>query len=136
MRAADPDFLGEPLTSLRGADVAADARRVRTVLLGLGVAGLALLVIALYVAGAHRNAQVAGLRRNGIVVEASLSHCFGLMGGSGSNLVGYQCRATYPVDGRRYSAAVTGSSPLPPGPTMRVVADRADPQLLSTLQVV
>lgn len=132
MRAAGSDVSGEPVANLRGAAVAVDARRVGAVAAGLAVLALALAAAALYVAGAHRNAQVAALRRNGVEVVASLTHCFGLMGGSGSNLVGYQCRATYTVGGRSYRADVTGTSAVPPGSMMRLVADRANPYLVAT----
>ena len=44
-----------------------------------------------------------------------------LMGGSGSNLVGYQCGGTFALDRHRYSEAIPGTSFHRPGAALRVV---------------
>jgi hypothetical protein len=54
------------------------------------------------------------------------------MGGSGSNLVGYQCRGTLTVAGHRYNEAIPGSTFRSPGSTLRAVTVPGDPALLST----
>jgi MYXO-CTERM domain-containing protein len=58
------------------------------------------------------------------------------MGGSGSNLVGYECKGTFMVDGHRYSEAIPGNELHPPGTTLRCVTVPGDPALLSTVRAV
>jgi hypothetical protein len=65
-----------------------------------------------------------------------VSGCRGLMGGSGSNLVGYQCTGTFTLDGHRYSEAIPGTSFHRPGAALRVVTVPGDPALVSTVRAV
>ncbi|MDA8147461.1 MAG: hypothetical protein M0Z93_01605 [Actinomycetota bacterium] len=121
-----------PVTTLRGAGVEVDGRRVG--LLVLTVIGAAILVAALATAfaGYEKNSQVQALRTHGVGVEMTVTHCLGLMGGSGSNLVGYDCNGTYSFGGRRYRASIPGTADHAPGSSVRGVVDGNDPALFST----
>jgi hypothetical protein len=97
---------------------------------------LAVLVVVLYVAGFQKNAQITRLRRHGVPVEVTVSGCLGLMGGSGSNLAGYDCRGTFTIDGHRYNEAIPGNTFHRPGATLRAVTVPDDPALLSTVRAL
>jgi hypothetical protein len=58
------------------------------------------------------------------------------MGGSGSNLVGYQCSGTFTLGRHRYSEPIPGTSFHPPGAALRLVTVPGDPALVSTLRAV
>ena len=83
--------------------------------------------VALYVAGARKNAQIADLRQHGVPVEVTITGCQGLLGGSGSNAAGYACRGTFTLDGRRDDEALPGNTLLSPGTKVRAVAVPGDP---------
>ncbi|HVA59200.1 MAG TPA: hypothetical protein VNG13_01530 [Mycobacteriales bacterium] len=122
--------------TLRGAGVSADFRRVGRVVVGVCMGGLAALAVVLLLAGVQKNAQIARLRAHGIAVDVAVSGCHGLMGGSGSNLVGYECSATFTVGRHRYVEAITGSGLHPPPALIRAITDAGDPGLLSTVRTV
>ncbi|MGO9148322.1 MAG: hypothetical protein ACLP1E_10805 [Acidimicrobiales bacterium] len=123
---------GEPVMALRGASAEVDARRVGHAVVGICLTALAATVIVLFVAGIQKNAQITRLHRQGVAVEVTVSGCLGLMGGSGSNLAGYECKGTFSLDGHRYSDAIPGSAFYSPGTTFRAVAVPEDPALIST----
>ncbi len=122
----------EPLTTLRGASVAVDARVVGRVVVAACLVGLAVLVVVLYVAGAHKNAQIAGLKQRGVPVVDTVSACSGLLGGSGSNPVGYRCWGTFTVDGRSYVEDIPGNVLRAPGSKIQAIADPENPGLVTT----
>ena len=119
-------------TSLRGAAVAVDPRRVARAAVALVVVSLAVLGALLLVAGVHRNAQVNRLREHGVVVAVKVSGCRGLLGGSGTNAAGYACSGTFSFAGRRYRVSIPGDTLLAPRSTIHLVADPGDPGLVST----
>ncbi len=121
-----------PVTTLRGASVEVDARRVGSFVVALCLLALAAGASILFVAGAQKNAQVTSLRDNGVPVVVKVSGCLGLMGGSGSNLAGYACKGTFTLDGRRYDDDVPGSTFYFPGAEIRAVTVVSDPELLAT----
>jgi hypothetical protein len=123
---------GEPLTTLRGAGVQVDIRRAGRVAVILALVTLAAITVVLFVAGAQKNAQIASLHANGVPVEATVAGCLGLMGGSGSNLAGYECSATYSVDGHRYTEGIPGNADHAPGSILQGVTVPGDPALFST----
>ena len=123
---------GEPVMTLRGASVEVEVRRVEHAVVGACLMALAATVIVLFVAGIQKNAQITRLHKQGVAVEVTVSGCLGLMGGSGSNLAGYECKGTFTLDGHRYSDAIPGSALYSPGTTLRAVAVPEDPTLLST----
>ncbi len=124
---------GGRVAQLRAAQAAeVDPRRLRAAALAVCVAGLVAAAVLLFVSGAHRNAQVAALHDRGVPVVVTSTGCTGLLGGSGSNPVGYACRGTYTSGGHRYAAALPGSTLRPPGTTATLVVDPQDPGLLTT----
>ncbi len=125
-----------PVTTLRGAGVSVDVGRIARVVIGVCLVALAGTIVALVVAGAQRNDQVNRLHNQGVVVEATVSGCIGLMGGSGSNLAGYDCRATFSVGGHRYDEPFSGNTTPVRGARFRAVTVPGDPALLATVGAV
>lgn len=126
----------ETLSRLRGAPVEVDARRFGRVLVALFIAGLALSSALLFAAGAAHNAGVDRLRQHGVPVEVTVSGCRGLLGGSGSNPVGYTCWGTFVLDGQRYREGIPGNSLLAPGALLTMLSVPGDPSLLAAPGVV
>jgi uncharacterized integral membrane protein len=124
------------VATLRGASVDADVRRVAHVLIGACLVALAVLIILLFVAGAHKNAQITRLRQHGVPVQVTVSRCLGQLGGSGSNQAGYSCQGTFTLDGHRFTEAIPRSMLYPPGTTIRGIAVPGDPALLAPVRVV
>jgi hypothetical protein len=121
------------VATLRGAPAAeVDARRLRAVAAAVCVLALAAATVALFVAGAHKNAQISNLREHGVPITMSVTGCMGLLGGSGSNVAGYACRGTFTLDGRRYDEAIPGNVLRPPGSTVAAVTVPGDPHLVAT----
>jgi hypothetical protein len=104
---------------------------VGRVVVGLLLVGLAVLVVVLFVAGAHRNQQIDELHGRGVHVEVTVSGCMGLLGGSGSNAAGYQCSGTYTLAGHRYQEAIPGDTFYRVGTRIPSVAVPGDPALLT-----
>jgi len=119
--------------TLRGATVGSiDGRRVARAVAALCMVALAVAAVMLTVAGADKNAQITRLRDHGTTVVATVTGCLGLLGGSGSNPAGYECRGAYEVGGRRYVADIPGTVLRRPGSRLRAVIDPDDPALVST----
>jgi hypothetical protein len=132
---APTDDIGSPegpATTLRGAPVELNVRTVGRVTVSVLLAGLLALAAILFVAGAQKNSQINTLRTHGVSVEATVSGCLGLLGGSGSNGAGYTCRASFTFDGRQYNEAIPDNSLHRPGTTVRLVTVPDDPSLIST----
>ncbi len=121
-----------PVSTLRGAGVTADARRVGKVVVAACLVALAGVTVGLFVAGASKNAQITSLRSHGVPVEVTVTKCHGLLGGSGSNGAGYACRGTFEIGGHRYNEAIPGYGQLSPGSSIRGVAVPGNPPLFST----
>ncbi|HMK62757.1 MAG TPA: hypothetical protein VK386_03975, partial [Acidimicrobiales bacterium] len=90
--AENPEPSAGRVGTLRGAPVDVDLHLVGRVAAFLGVLVLAFSVIVLFLAGAHRNAQLNLLRQRGVPVTMTVTNCLELLGGSGSNGAGYSCR--------------------------------------------
>ncbi len=132
-----PERAPEPTgTTLRGAGVDVDVRRVGRVAVGLCLVALAVVAAILFVVGAHKNAQITRLRQHGVPVTVTVTGCLGLLGGSGSNAAGYACKGRFVLDGHRYLESVPGNVLRPVGTKVRAVAAAGDPPLLSTRQEV
>lgn len=121
-----------PLTRLRGATVAVDARRTGRIAVVLSLSVLAALAIILTIAGVDKNDQITELRTNGVPVTVSVSRCVSLLGGSGSNPAGYACRGSYRFRGQRYEEAIPGTANHAPGSMIQGVIAPGNPALLST----
>jgi hypothetical protein len=117
-------------TTLRGGSAQAESRNVARALLAVALAGTTVAAALLLAAGAHRNAQIEGLRTRGVPVGIRISGCLGLLGGSGSNAASYSCRGTFALGGSRYEVTVPGDSLHRPGSVVQAIADRGDPQLV------
>ncbi|MBV8464299.1 MAG: hypothetical protein JO368_13460 [Acidimicrobiales bacterium] len=128
--AAQPEDPDRPISTLRGAGVEVDRRRLGQVAVALVLVALLATSAVLFVAGAHHNAQADELR-HGVPVEATVTSCLGLLGGSGSNAAGYTCNATYQVEGRRYAVTLPQASLLRVGSRVAVVAAASDPALIA-----
>lgn len=125
-----------PLTTLRGAGVDVDVRRVGQVAIGICLVGVAVLAIIQVVAGFQKNAQINSLRNNGVPVQVRVTGCMGLLGGSGSNAAGYDCRGTFTLEGRTYTENLPGNTLLTPGSMLQGVSVPGDPALVSTPSIV
>jgi len=110
-----------------------DIRRIGRLIVGLLLAGLAVLVVVLFAAGIHRNDQITRLRHQGVAVQIKVSGCLGLLGGSGSNAAGYACRGSFTLDGHRENEAIPGNIFRPPGARLRGVSVPGDPALVTTV---
>lgn len=133
---SEPAASGAPLTTLRGAGVDIDVRKAGRVVVAICLVALAALVVVLFVAGVHKNAQTNRLRQHGVRVTVTVSGCLGLLGGSGSNSAGYACQGTFTLDGHRYRESIPGNALRPPGTKVRAVAVSGAPPLLSTARAV
>jgi len=121
----------EPVSTLRGAGVNYDARRVGQVIVGLCLATLLVLVIIFTIAGINKNSQINRLHHDGIPVTVTVTNCLGLMGGSGSNAAGYSCTGTFSIDGTRYSESLPGTAFHNPHSSLRAIVVPNDPALVS-----
>jgi hypothetical protein len=116
--------------------VEVDARKVARVALTLILASLLVLGIVFTVAGVRKNDQIQELRSHAVPIDVTVTSCVGLLGGSGTNFVGYSCTGAYDVAGRRYSAQLPGSAPHARGAVVHAVVVPNDPALISTAAVV
>lgn len=133
--AAEPDD-GSRVSTLRGAGVDVDFRRVTRVVVALGLVTLAVVAAITFVAGFRKNAQITALRTDGVPVVITVTRCMGLLGGSGSNAAGNSCQGSFVLDGHRYVDQVPGYALLVPGSHLQGVTVRTDPALLSTVQAL
>jgi hypothetical protein len=131
-----PRSSNEPLSTLRGAGVNYDARKVGRVVVGLCLLTLAVLVIVFTIAGVHRNSQINQLHHDGVPVTVTVTHCFALMGGSGSNAAGYSCRGTFTIHGNRYTENLPGNGLRKVGTTLPAKVVPSDPALVSPVSTV
>jgi hypothetical protein len=126
----------EPLTSLRAGSVDIDARRIGRGIAVLLLVALVVVAVVLAVAGTQKNNQINRLRQHGVPVTITVSSCLGLLGGSGSNAAGYNCRGTFTVAGRRYTESIPGTTFYPSGTTIGAVRVPGDPALVTPLTVL
>lgn len=122
----------QPVSTLRGAGAAVNAKVVGRVVLALLLLTLGVLVVVFTVVGAHKNAQIDELHDQGVPVTFTVDRCLGLLGGSGTNGVGYACTGSYKLGGHRYHRPLPGYGYHAPGATVRAVAVPSDPTLVST----
>jgi|GEM_PF-955512 len=122
--------------TLRGAGVEVDGRRVARFVGSLCALALCVLAIALAVSGAEKNAAINELRHHGVRATIVVTRCLGLIGGSGSNLAGYQCSGVLALDGSTYVETIPGSGYLDPGTSLPALAVRGRPPLVSTVSAL
>jgi len=127
------DRPGEPpVGALRGAGVQVDTARAGRVAVALVLVALVVVGLGFLVGGYRRNAQIDQLRSQGVPVQVTVSHCLGLMGGTGSSPAGYECIGTYTFRGTHYVEGVPGSTFYPDRTVIAGVVASGDPGLLST----
>lgn len=124
------------LTTLRGASVDVDPRRVAKFAIVLCWVALVVLVVVFFVIGIHKNAQINSLKQHGVAVEDTVDSCSGLLGGSGSNPAGYRCWGTFTINGHRYTEDIPGNVLRTPGSKVAAVADPTQPGLITTTSVL
>ncbi len=112
--------------------MAVNTAALRRVLFWVVLAGLLGAGVGLVVSGILSNARVDRLRHDGRRVMATVSGCEGLLGGSGSNGVGYTCRATFRLGGRTWSEVLPGTQLRAPGSRLALVVVPSDPRDLAT----
>ena len=112
--------------------MAVNTGALRRVLLWVTLAGLLGGGIGLVVSGVLSNAGIDRLRHDGRPVVATVSSCEGLLGGSGSNGVGYTCRADFRLGGRTWSEVLPGTGLRAPGSHLALVVVPSDPKDLAT----
>jgi hypothetical protein len=125
-----------PVSTLRGAGVQIDTARAARIALVLCLATLVVVGSVLLIAGYRRNAQIDDLRAHGAPVQVSVTHCLGLMGGTGSSPAGYECTGSYTFHGAHYAEGIPGSTFYPDGAVVAGVVSTGDPGLLSTPSTV
>ena len=126
-----PRSSSEPLSTLRGAGVNYNPRKVGQVAIGLVVVTLAVCVVVFTVAGFHQNSQINELRHDGVPVTVTVTKCLGLMGGSGSNAAGYSCTASFVLHGTRYTQTLPGTDFHDRGAAVAATVVPSDPALVS-----
>jgi hypothetical protein len=109
-----------------------DTRRAARVAGVVGLLAIAVAAVVLFVAGYQKNAQITSLQTHGVAVDAKVSNCIGLLGGSGSNNAGFNCTASYEFGGRHYKEGIPGNESLATGSTIRGIVASDDPALFST----
>jgi len=122
--------------TLRGASAGMDVRRVGLVVGGLCLVALAVTVVIFFVAGFHKNSQIASLRQHGVPVSIRITGCMGLLGGSGSNQAGYSCRGAFTLGGHRFTESIPGNTLHDPGTILRGVSVPGDPALVTTARAL
>ena len=123
------------MSTLRGAGVNYDARRVGRVVVGVCLATLLVLVVIFTIAGVDKNSQINRLHHDGVPVTVTVTSCLGLMGGSGSNAAGYSCTGTFTIDGKRYTESLPGTDFHKPNSTVSAVVVPNDPALVSPVTI-
>lgn len=124
------------VAALRGAGVQVDVGNVGHWAAVLGLVVVMVAATVLMVAGVRKNSQIASLKANGVPVEATITKCLALVGGTGQSPAGFECTGTYVYRGIRHTQGVPGSANLPLGSTVRGIVASDDPALFSTVQAV
>jgi len=88
--------------------------------------------VILLVAGVHRNGQISDLRDHGVPVQATVTGCIGVLGGSGSNAAAYRCTGVYVRDGVSHRVTLPDSAPHATGSMVKLVSVPDDPGLVAT----
>ncbi len=127
----------ERVAALRGAGVGGvDTRRLGRIVVWVVLVTLAVLVVVFTLVGVHKNQQDNRLHNDGVPVTFTVSTCTGLVGGSGSNPVGYVCHGSYTLNGHRYTEQLPGNDFHRPGSTVAAIAVPGDPALVSPAAMV
>jgi hypothetical protein len=131
-------FVRTPEGYIRGGTAApVEARRVVGTCLGLGLAGLVALSVALTWGAAHQSGRAQRLQRHGVAVRVTVTNCLGTATGTGITANGFACHGDFTLGGRRYNDLIRNSSELlPRGAEVEGVTDPASPRTLSVASAV
>jgi hypothetical protein len=124
----------ERVGRLRGPEIQVDVRRTTRIVLGVGMALVAVLAVALFVVAVNQNSEVNGLQQRGEPVAVTVSSCIGNASGSGSTAAGYSCTGSFTLGGRRQTETIGGLTTfVAPGtavavwPTRRILTSSSPP---------
>jgi hypothetical protein len=117
-----PDVVAAQPGALRPGFKAINSKKVAQVVVALAMLTLAILSIAFYVAGAHKNSQINTLQQHGQTMSVKVSGCEGLLGGS----------VAFTQSGHHYVESFPGTSFRRPGTVVQAVIAPNDPALLDT----
>jgi hypothetical protein len=132
-----PDPTHSPPQRIRGVSTAdVNPQVVLRVVVGIIILGLAISSVALFVAGAHKNGQIDDLKANGIRVQVTATGCLGLLGGSGSNAAGYDCKGAFTFNGHHHVDTLPGGQFHRPGTVLSEMVARDNPGLIDTVHAV
>ena len=108
-------------------------RKLAGVLVWLLVATLLGLAVYFAASGSSRNSRLTLLRDRGVAVQATVTGCPAVSSGVGMGIEYWDCRASYALDGRHFSAPLGGNRRLlDAGTTVAAVAVPGHPGLLWT----
>jgi hypothetical protein len=127
-----PDVVAAQPAALRPGFKAINSKRVVQVIVAVAMLTLAILSIAFYVAGAHKNSQIQTLQQHGQTISAKVTGCEGLLGGSGSNEAGFACSVGFTLSGHHYVDSYPGNAFERPGTVVQAVVAPSDPGLIDT----
>lgn len=109
-----------------------NTQRVLQTVFALIIATLAVLTVALFLSGVHRNSDISSLQEHGVAVTVTVTTCLGELGGSGSTLADYRCEGTFVLNGQRHHDTIPGHIFRATGSTARFVTASNSPDLLAT----
>ena len=93
----------------------------------LGLLSVVVAALFLLVADVQKNDRINAFRHEGVPVQVTVAGCRGLLGGSGSNPVGYSCWGSFTLSGRRYQEGIPGDALLAPGSQLRMLTISGHP---------
>jgi len=113
--------------------VPVSGRKLAGVLVWLLVAALLGLAVYFALSGSSRDSRLTLLRDRGIAVQATVTGCTAVSSGVGMGIEYWDCRGSYSLDGRRFSAPLGGNRRLlDAGSTVAAVTVPGHPGLLWT----
>lgn len=118
---------------IRGGAGVVDTRRVVRVLVGSAVVILAAAVAVLTMQAANKNARIDSLRHRGVPVDVTVTHCLGILSGTGITVTSFQCSGSFELAGRNYNAVIDGSNANhAAGDVVKAIADPKHPTSISS----
>jgi hypothetical protein len=118
---------------IRGGAGVVDTRRLFRVLVGSAVVVLAAVVAVLTIQAADKNSRIDSLQRRGVPVDVTVTHCLGILSGTGITVTSFQCSGSFELAGRNYNAVIGGSNANhAAGDVVKAIADPKHPTSLSS----
>ncbi len=133
---AVPSSSGPPVSALRGARVDVDPRRAGGVVIVLALVSAVVAALFLLVAAVQKNDRITAFQHDGVPVQVTVAGCRGLLGGSGSNPVGYSCWGSFTLSGRHFREGIPGDALLAPGSQLSMLTIAGDSGPLAAPGVV